>query len=221
MRATEKANVVVLAESFNLSIFSQLWLVEHGIIRKEEIESGQAFLSPVAVSISAPAFDFLVVPDRIQVAAKRVAPDSGELFCRIIKGITESLPETPYKAIGFNFHSVVRASDPNVGLAKTKELYLSSANPLADFYTSDDSRFGMYLSTTSIKNTRLRLDIKPSIDELGDFQALHFNFHYELENSLVKNEEIASILECWKEFLELVDSYTERMDLYLEGKNGS
>lgn len=93
-------NVVILAKSHNPTIVSKEW-----VIKKEVLEG------PIINFIHTPPFSMVenndfrihVDSDKMQIIVKRVAPDNIDKLPMIIKNYVNSLSETPYTAIGFNF----------------------------------------------------------------------------------------------------------------------
>lgn len=206
-----QANAVLLANQLNLSIFQQLWLVENNLLQKDEFGS-ETFFSPMAVSVRNEQFDFLVVPDRVQVTVTREIERSGPLFDRILCGIAKALPHTPYTALGFNFQSTFVAKTPEHFEATSRRLCLRDDNPLATDFTESNARFGLYLSK-DVFDMRLRLDIKPARDEnKREVLLVNFNFHRDLKSA----SDIFSFVPRWNETLECVQTLSNKLNAFIE-----
>lgn len=110
-RELNNTNVVILAKSHNPTIISKEW-----VIKKEVLEA------PIINFIHTPPFSMVenndlrihVDSDRMQIIVKRVEPDIIDKLPMIIKNYVNSLPETPYTAIGFNF-SYREITEKNLG----------------------------------------------------------------------------------------------------------
>lgn len=107
----DNTNVVILARSHNPTIVSKEW-----VIKKEVLEE------PIINFIHTPPFSMVenndlrihVDSDKMQIIVKRVEPDIIDKLPLVIKNYVNSLPETPYTAIGFNF-SYREITEKNLG----------------------------------------------------------------------------------------------------------
>jgi hypothetical protein len=217
MLKINQATIALLASSYNLSILNQIWLVDNNVVTKAEMESSESFLSPVAVNIATANYELLVLQDRVQLTLLNGDYEKGALVKRIFENLIKALPHTPYKAIGFNFKNIITPSDSQNSLQRVKELYLTSSNPLSSFFQSDDSRFGLYLSTDSLQGTRLRLDIKPNNSDNLEHQVLNFNYNLELSGVVNRVETLLPILDKWDEFQNHAETISHSLDQYLDG----
>jgi hypothetical protein len=180
------SNIVLIAKNLNPSIFSQLWLVKQGIIFENEFKQG-SFFTPPAVNILTEVFSLLVVPERLQLAFFKHEHE-WEIAKRVIGVVVESLPHTPYTAIGFNFNWSIEPGNEKEFPSNLKRLFLSGKNPLAKDFDVDDARFGIYMSKNII-DMRLKLDIKPVIMTSPvnkEFLQLNFNFHKDVKDDAVR-----------------------------------
>lgn len=219
MTTLTKAAVVLLADTYNVSIFNQIWLVESGILTKDEILNGQTLQSPVAVNVVCDDFELLIVSDRAQLTFHKKFQEMGEIVKRIFKGITANLPHTPFMAIGINLDYQIEAQGNANFNRRIKSIFLTEQNPLAKHFQADDARFGLYLSQDVEPGVRLRLDIKPIPTENGnDAESIKFNFHKELRGSADKVIEVNKMLDRWAAYLESANSLTNELKLYLGDK---
>jgi hypothetical protein len=189
--------VVFLANSFNLPIFQQVWLLNNDIVTQDEFDSGTNFFTPAAVSVQTSEFELLITQDRVQLVINSNFDNSSALIFRVMGGIVKKLPHTPYKAVGLNYNYIIEPSTPDGFVAKCKSIFVCSDNPLAECFASDDSRFGIYLSTDMF-DARLRLDLKPINLNHNNNDALRLSFNANsnasdiesINNLLDRNEEI-------------------------------
>gem|GEM_PF-1113348 len=118
------ANVVVLARNHNPTIVSREWVTSRGIIREAVI----SFVHTPAFSVmESSSFSLHVDPDRMQVGVRKVNDEALRELPEIVKRYVSSLPETPYTAVGFNFHYEVlsekRVEDLLTPSEKFKEVF--------------------------------------------------------------------------------------------------
>ena len=116
-------SVVVLAKDYNPSIISKEWLKEKGIIT----ETVKNFIhTPVLSLVETEQISLLIDANRLQLSPKSpVLSDEGDFPPRAEK-LVSCLPETPYVAVGFNFHySVPEGSYHADKLFSPNEEYLS------------------------------------------------------------------------------------------------
>lgn len=99
LRPTVKS-VVVLANTFNPSVFTGEWLDAMDVFAKAET-GGKLIYTPKLVTFNGPA-SFFVVDDRLQISldATSWAVDAATK----VKKIVSQLPHIPYTAVGFNFN---------------------------------------------------------------------------------------------------------------------
>jgi hypothetical protein len=174
------SNVVVAAHSFNPSVFSQTWLARTGILREEDLSPGFLFSDQV-MNAESREFGLLVVPPQLQFTPK-VTPDrQAALVSEKVGAIVETLPHTPYTAIGLNFFWHIEPEDGNVP-ALTRRLFFVAEKPICEFFNTDDSRFGAYFSK-DVLGCRLKLDVKPIMRETaqGKTECLQFGFNFHLD----------------------------------------
>lgn len=177
------SSAVVVAHHFNPSITSQIWLVDNGILLREEFESGSVFTDMFAQAQTR-RFHLLIVPDKCQIT---LAPEVGtqpELIVERIVKLVRTLPHTPYRAAGMNFvwHFVPDRQNGAID-ALCRRLFYVSESPLHGFFDVENARFGGYLSKDSL-GCRLNLDIKPILADapkIGEPTLLEFAFNYHVD----------------------------------------
>jgi len=214
MLILEEVTAVLLAKSYNLPIFSQLWLLDNGIITKEEFESGESYFTPVAVNVPTPDFELLIMAERLQVVIKVGAINEGQaLLERLVGGIVENLPHTPYKALGLNFRYRIK-SENEIGFSeRCRNVFVNPGNPLQADFDDTNARFGLYLSK-DIFDARLRLDIKPVKPDGNDALNLAFN----IERQIARPEDIGVLLSSWSGINDYTKVLSEQLNNALEGE---
>ena len=95
-----RANIVVLANSYNPSIVSRDWVLSRQLL-SEPI--GDFVHTPAFSLIQNNNFSLAVDMNRLQLSVKEPNPENMKLMPQIIKKFFILLPETPYRAMGFNF----------------------------------------------------------------------------------------------------------------------
>jgi hypothetical protein len=177
-------NIVVLAENLNPSLFTQLWLIKIGVISETDNIEG-SFFTPTAVNLITPKFDLLVVPERLQLTIKIEEPrEQQEVLNKICGNIIKAIPHTPFTAIGFNMEWIAVSRYKHEFHDILREMFVSEKNPIAPFFKTDDSTFGMSFSKNEI-GTRLSLNVSHVINNKEGTHGLRFkfNFHKQIENS--------------------------------------
>jgi len=205
------STVVIVAKQFNPSITRDHWLIENGILRPEEFRNGCVF-TDVMVQVRSDRFNLFIAPEQLQFTPLVPPVDQQELVEEKIGAIVQTLPHTPYTALGLNFHCrIIPENDTTEHLSR--ELFFIGGSPIFDEFNTDDAVFGSYLSK-NFMDFRLKLDIKPVYvtDEESASSSMimqfGFNFHLDIprENSV---EIIQNALQSWsvvrEESLRIVD----------------
>jgi len=204
MKNLLSANIVIVANNLNPSVFSQLWLVKEGIVDEKDFAENCVFAS-VATQVFTPDFQLLVIPDRLQFGLTDESKDNSELIRSKVASIVQKLPHNPYIAIGANFHWKVAPDVSEQFVGFMRNLFMKPQTPLYSNFSEDDARFGSYMSK-DIFGTRLKLEIKP-IDpaqiknnvETAEFLRFHFNYSLDLTygDSVNKIDKILDFLSKW------------------------
>lgn len=171
------SNVIIVADKFNPSLFSQIWLDKHGILPEQE-SKGDQINTPVFVLAQSELFSLQVWPERLQFSYKAAAEDATELIRNRVGRIVELLPHTPFTAAGMNFTWHVSMEDSLSFPAVDKSMFWRDSS-LHSLFDTKDARFGGYFSKNFL-GTRLRLDIKPVNKNGLEFFQAAFNFHVDL-----------------------------------------
>ncbi|MHC4145101.1 MAG: hypothetical protein ACYSWW_10840 [Planctomycetota bacterium] len=205
----ENSSVVIIAKDFNLSIFKPLWLMKNNIFREEELK-GDIVITPLAVQIPLKNFQFMVLPDRLQIAIPRQYPDAQSDINRVLGGIVTTLPHTPFTAVGLNFHYLVAPESEDAFTSWERALFASPFSNRLHVAEEGNTRFGSYLSF-NVLGSRLKMDIKPinAGDKIQgicnswhpgqDLTRVHFNFHTDVTNAATPAESTLDSLGKWAE----------------------
>lgn len=201
------AALVVTAQSFNPSIFSQVWLVrEVGV--DEKCFTGTTVVSPQAAQHELGNMQILVIPARLQVTVKPGDDDAASAAAELVTKVVEKLPHTPFQAVGMNFDYLLMFASTEEFVAKDRALFLTQTTPLKGFFDQPDARYGGYYSR-NVGDVRLKLDIKPRDPSgevgIGEHLMLNFNFHLALSNGADRPswQRVADTLGRWAEFRDL------------------
>ena len=160
------ANIVVLASNYNPSIVSKEWLYQRAI-----------FTEPVANFVHTPVFSLVenenfsltVDEGRFQITVKKVTQAHLNAMSAMAGRFVEILPETPYKAVGMNYHYNVPSEQCNLNAmlspdkAKLKKLLLS------DYELGAMFRF-------NFEDFVVNFSVQPSFGRGHQFR-MSFNFH--------------------------------------------
>jgi len=197
------ANVVIVAQQFNPSIISQLWLVRNGLLQEDDFRPGCVFSDMVA-QVNASQFRMLVVPDQCQFSPAVPSDQEQALVVDKVGMIARSLPHTPFRAIGLNFLWHLDPADHDVR-SVSRDLFFVANSPLYEEFAVQDARFGAYMSKDAFGG-RLKLDVKPlTIQHEGrDEERIQFafNFHLDLGNLEDPVGSIEESLHRWNEVRE-------------------
>lgn len=95
------ANIVILASNYNPSIVSKEWLYQKDIFT----EAVRNFVhTPVFALVESEDFSLMVNEQKLQLTVKKVTEDNLNTSGAITERFVDALPETPYKAVGLNYH---------------------------------------------------------------------------------------------------------------------
>ena len=201
-----QATAVLAGNKFNPSIFQQLWVLENGILERDEFGTDSLY-TPAAVNIINANFELLVIPERVQLVTRTAFEHMPEYLLRVIGSILDRLPHTPLRALGFNFEFLVEPHSQDQYAKTLRHLFVCEANPLAKEFLAEDSRFGMYLSKEMF-DSRLRLNVTPISLNGKELLKLSFN----VERNISRPEAAKELLPRWPEVFEYVNRITQLVD---------
>ena len=97
------AGIVVTAQTFNPSIFSETWLTQNGIIPADAFV-GLKLVSSEVAQFQTLSVQVLVIPPKMQITFAIHEDAADTMFPRKVATQTvELLPHTPYQSLGLNF----------------------------------------------------------------------------------------------------------------------
>lgn len=189
------ANVVVVAQQFNPSVFSQLWLVKNHILEEGDFRDGCLFSDDVA-KIESRQFGLLVVPPQLQFRPTLSDEGESDIVAGVVGRIVRTIPHTPYKAIGLNFVWHVWSDDGDMHQLSRSLFFASNSSLLSDFADAKDVMFGGYASR-DFGECRLRLDMKPIFNQVnGEPEGrMQFSFNFQVDHLDSPDVEAVSVME--------------------------
>jgi hypothetical protein len=199
------ANAIVAAHQFNPSVVSQLWLVDHGIMLREELEAGKgSVFSDMMVSVASQKFTMLVTPDQVQFSPTQPPPNEDAIVESRLGLLVRTLPHTPFTACGLNFTWLLE-DDEVVSVAK--RLFFVPNSPVHRAFDVENSRFGGYMSKPALGG-RLKLDVKPLTLRLPNGDATErlqfaFNFHLDVPQTSDAVDVVVAHLAQWNQAFEM------------------
>lgn len=190
------ASVVVVARQFNPSVFSQLWLVRHGLVGKDAFRDGCIFSDAIA-QVNTEDFNLLVVPPRAQFIANVAEEAQQRLIVDKMSRLVRALPETPYRAVGINMKWKVQTAGGTIA-ELSRRLAFVPTSPIHAMFDTRDARFGAILSKDSF-GCRLNLTVKPEVadNEGDDVLMFAFNYHRDIRPDEDAIPIIVESLEQW------------------------
>lgn len=206
------SNVVVVANQFNPSVFSQLWLTKHGLATEEEVDGPDCVFTNVFAQVITPRYALVVTPNHLQLMVRPDVDEQQRLVQDKIGKVVELLPHTPFTAVGLNFRYHARPEKQSVH-SLTRRLFFVESSPLHRAFDMPDARFGGYLSK-DILDCRLRLEVKPifsPFDETSsseDLLLFGFNFHHDI-SEIAREDPIKEATGKWNQALSEARSIAE------------
>ncbi len=189
-------SIVILAQSFNTTIFNRYWLVNNNFVKDEDVNSNSIF-TPNVTQLNTPNFSIVVVPEQLQFNGGGSYDFENHITTTLL-GILNALNGVPFKAVGFNFNWLIR--DEKLTIQElTKNYFYNNNFPLFNEFQSGNPHFGGFLSK-DFSGTRMNLDIKPVHLDMVDNVLCNFNFHLDLVDPETAQSQLISLIESWSEF---------------------
>jgi hypothetical protein len=192
------SNVVITAEQFNPSIVREMWLVRTGLVNEGEFVEGCVFADTIA-HVRTQEFELMVIPQRAQFSMNVEPERQQQQICDKLGLLVARLPETPYRALGFNlaWHLAPETSVEDL----SRRLFSVPDSPVHRFFDVPNGRFGSYLSKDTL-GFRLKLTALPIfVDHPGQERthliAFSFNYHHDLPERGDAVPEILEMLHRW------------------------
>jgi hypothetical protein len=210
------AAAVVVAQQFNPSVVSQIWLRDNHILAVDEFLDGSIYTDFV-VQVRSRPFHMLVLQDQLQFVPAAEVPvvEQQQVIVEKLGAIIDLLPHTPYRALGLNFSWHLTPAADDIG-AFSRRLFSRDDQPLYQQFREENAHFGAYLSK-EVAGFRLRLDIKPIVvaTERGPENRLQFGFNFHRDIGEGGARLIVEGLDHWDE----VRQETERIIDSVEARN--
>jgi len=210
-----QSSVVIIAKDVNQSIFSPVWLLKNGILLDDEFRPEEAIFVPGFTKVTTATFEFMVLPDRLQVQFPATVDDGDAILSRVLIGVTKTLPHTPFTAVGLNNHFLLRPTNAVEFAAWNRRIFASTwATSLTQ--GSDRDRFGCTFAYDSHAGARMRIRAAVSADQAhSDPESeiidspipyavnLHCNLHRDLtETGVEVSKELPRMISLWKQVRE-------------------
>lgn len=209
MKRLHGLNAVLIASQFNPSIFTEHWLIKKGVFSEEEV-IGDRLMTPVCSQFMTAALRMVVVPERLQLSALRSDSESFEIEAakEKLRRVVQSLPETPYTALGFNFVWRCSASDPHKTPGVLRQVFSNPAGGLWGNTELDDEVVGGTLVGGYI-GSRMRMVLlpeeiapgsgpEPAGGKVPGFSA-DFNYHFSFIDDTDPVEQVEAFLQAWSD----------------------
>ena len=201
MIENEFSTIVIVAQSFNPSIFTEDWLARNGIISLDKLEGVRIF-SPQIAQFQTAEVQIAVTPPTMQITLNTQNPKVDiHMHQHIAIKTATLLPHTPFQAVGLNFEYFV-APPPELDFRRyNNKLHGTGDYKLFDEFKSNDAKFGRYFSK-DYGDARLKLNIFPvqATKEKKDLLRFSFNFHHDLEKIDFQNraKKIIQLIGTWE-----------------------
>ncbi len=175
------ANAVVVARQFNPSIVNQIWLVDNGLVDRNEFKDGCIFTDMLA-NVNTSRFVLFASPEQLQFTPVGDADYHQDVVSDVLRRIVETLPHTPYSAVGLNFVWHYHSEDVEASEV-SRCLFYDGSRSLFRAFDTPDARFGAYLSKEAL-GARMKLDVKPirvTLPNKKEVELMQFAFNYHMD----------------------------------------
>lgn len=187
MALPNNANIVILASNYNPSIVSKEWVYQRGIFK----ESVDNFVhTPVLSLIENQNFSFMVDEKRLQLSIRKMTQGNLNNSKVIVRKFVDVLPETPYKAVGLNYHYILAEKSYNI-----RGLLTPKSNRLRTIF-SRDYQIGTII-LFSFESFIASFTVTPSLTKKEPVK-IAFNFHADVANI----DEVRAKIDLQKKTLE-------------------
>lgn len=178
------ANVVLIpSQQVDPSAFNQVWLLDNGIVRREDFSSGSTFL-PVLSNVVTPGYDLLIMQNRIQFSIKTALPEGllllQDVFLRFLEAAALAV-----SSVGVNFNFIIAAPEGRDLLVETKRVFLHGNNLFSGLLENARTGVGVFM-TQPMEGGNFQLDIKPgrpanpAPGTPTDVLVCAYNYHFEV-----------------------------------------
>lgn len=199
------AGIVITAQSFNPSIFTETWMHANGIIEASRLEGVRLF-SPEIAQFQTNEAQVLITPPKMQITFRTHSVESNfENQRNIATRTVQLLPHTPFLGLGLNFDYFVLLPPEEDFIDYDRKLLGTGEYKLIREFDSKDARFGRYFSK-DYDFARMKLEILPvkAGPENKDMLKFGFNFHHEVSGLEPKQKEpkLIELIGGWNKLYE-------------------
>jgi hypothetical protein len=198
MQAKVLVKNIVLAGRFNPSFFDKYFFIKNNIANESEILGNSSFIAIGAIQLITNEFNILITVNQI-VITDSIPNKNQDRINHIIRSIIECGNLYSITAIGINFHWLLTDNSKSFKQLSKDLFYRDDIGVLSNYFNTDDSMYGLYASKV-VKDSRLKLDIKPSNLQQINVQSLDisgmlftFNFHFDIKNK-INTEEVLNYI---------------------------
>lgn len=205
-------NVVIIANTFNISIINTIWLFKNGIFSEEELQGATCL--PVIVDIRTENFHLNLIPDRLQFSTNPNLKNAKELIINKIGKFIKTLPHKPFVACGLNFTYHIKPTNGDI-YSLSRSLFCKEDSKIFEELNDKEVRFGGYFSKDLI-GTRFRLDAKPVKIKSPESMEEVLQFSYNFNINISPGDDykvINNLLEKWDEAQEITLNLTNKINL--------
>ena len=203
-------NLVIVANTFNVSIINPVWLFKNNIFTEEELNGATSL--PVMVDIATETFNLNLIPERLQLSIRPAVENKKELILAKIGKLIEALPHTPFIAAGLNFTYHVIPEDKDVG-SLTRSLFCNTQSKLFEGLEASNVRFGGYISQ-DVLDMRYRLEAKPvartKSKKTQEVLSISHNFNKNITHDDDHNM-VLNIINKWDDAKEIAQKTTNKI----------
>lgn len=210
------AGIVIVAQSFNPSIFSETWLINNKVVELECL-IGTRIFDPAVVTFQINDKETVVGIDqqKLQISFKTLGIEGDfDRQLNVPIRVVELLHHIPYQAMGINFDFWMELAEGEDFLKYNRSLLGEGEYKLLKEFAAPDARFGKYLSR-DYKGARLKLSIIPTIKPAkgseSSLDLLQFSFNYHFEVSSIPMEDRSIKLLAYMREWQLIKSYSEKL----------
>jgi hypothetical protein len=206
------SNAILIAKQFNPSIIRDFWLVDNGLLSRDDFLPGCVH-TDAFVNVRSRRFSLVVVPDQLQFVPIGEPEELQDIVVEKLGAIVRTLPHTPFSAVGLNFVWHVRLEDESIEEVTRGMFAAPDHIPLHRAFLEPDAKFGAYCSKDAL-GCRLKLDVKPIIVKEENRIQFAFNFHLGLPQEGSADEQIVETFRKWDEARSLsagmIEDFTRR-----------
>ena len=170
-------NIVILASNYNPSIVSKEWLYQKNIIK----ETVANFIhTPPLSLVETERISFVLDEDSLRISLKTISPEGIEALPEIATKFVSCLPETPFKAVGFNYgYHIAKES------SRLEALFSPNSDKLEELF-SRSYKIGAVV-TFPFERFIVSMRALPSREEAVTI-PVDFNFHSDCQNAKAVKE---------------------------------